>query len=470
MRETPRSVPLCCSVQMTVRTFLTGFLPVLFSIGVLSECGHVLAVSESEANGPVPVAPLAVRVDPNRTSRFQAEVAISGTLTTPTAAGDQSWNLSSEVRFVFLQRQFPSEFGGPGMLKAIRRYETAQAAIQVGKQHRTRTQLPSGLAVIHVRGGIDRMEAAAAGGLLSQREHDLLMMPFDPLPCTGLLPQRDVGTGDKWNGDSWLLPRLTGIDAVTEQSLTCELRSQNGREAIIVFRGTAEGAVSGSAVSTTVSGELTFSKTDRCIERLECRLKEKRSAGPVSPGIDAIITVRWTQTPDASGQVPEQTDDSLFDRPFRLSTPWRLVLQHGRDWHEFNRTDQMMMLRQIRNGSLIAQCNISSGVAVAPGQHTSDADFRSDVLREIGPLQGRIISEATVRDDDRWRVRHIRVQGTVKDVRIFRDYYLCTAGSGDQFSLMFSHTAADAEAFGDEPQKWIRALQLRPVRPALPFR
>ena len=103
-----------------------------------------------------------------------------------------------------------------------------------------------------------------------------------------------------------------------------------------------------------------------------------------------------------------------------------------------------------------------------PGQHTPDPDFRSDVEKAIQPRDGRIITEDTVRGDDEWRIRHVQASGNVTDVELVWDYYLCTAASGHQFSLLFSHSANDSKPFGDEADQFLSSLSLARRRPPGP--
>ena len=414
-------------------------------------------------------SPLTVRTDASRTTAVTLNVKIVGKLITPTAAGNHQWALKSTGEFDFTQRSIPNELSGPLAIQAVRQYTTALMQTDVGKEHNTQSTLPRALSLIHIQGRDTGLRLAPTSGTLTRRQYDLLQMPCDPLPCSGLLPSRKVVVGNKWNCDDWVLPQLTGLEAITEQTITCELTDDNDTTAAIKFDGKAQGAVVGSAGSVTLNGTLLLNKKLQLITKLNCQIAEKRSAGPVSPGLDAQVDVRWTQTVTTTASLPKELDETLFDKPFILKTPWRLLLSHSDEWHLFNQTDSVIMLRQVRNGALISQCNISPGVILPPGQHTTDADFRIDVARAIQTGNGAIISENTIRDDKQWRLRHVSTVGSVSDVAIHQDYYLCTAVSGEQFSLMFSHSAADSNDFDKEPERWLNSLQLATRRPALPF-
>lgn len=415
-------------------------------------------------------SPLAVHIDAERVTQISCRVAIRGTLSTPATDGLRRWNLKSSASLKFLQRQLPSELSGPLALQAVRRYTGATTSTTVGKDYRTTTTLPRSSAIVHVRGADERLMVASAASPLSRRQFDLLQMPCDPLFCAALLPSRDVQVGEKWNTDAWVLPRLAGLEAVTDHTLSCELESHDQSIARISFSGKAGGAVLGSASDVELNGTLTLNTDSGLLTDLKCTMKEQRSAGPVSPGIEATIDIEWTQKAAEEASLPEELNEALFDRPLSLQTPWRLMIQHSPEWHIFNQNKQVVMLRQMRDGALIAQCNISSGDVMPPGKHTSDPDFRTDVEAAIQQLGGQIVQETTLRDDTQWRIRHVRTAATVNKAEIIRDYYLCTAPSGEQYSLMFSHSAADSEAFGDESARMLKTLALARRRPALPFR
>lgn len=414
--------------------------------------------------------PLSVRVDAERVTQIQCRITIDGTLSTPASDGLRRWDLKSTASLDFDQKQLPSELSGPLALQAVRRYTAATATTTVGKDYDTTTTLPRSNATIHVRGSDDRLQVASAATPLTRRQFDLLQMPCDPLFCASLLPTRDVQVGEKWNTDAWVLPRLTGLEAVTDHDLSCSLKSLTGSLAVVEFTGQTSGAVMGSASKVELSGSVTLNTDSGLLTSLRCQMKEQRSAGPVSPGIEATIDIRWTQQEASSVELPGEVDEALFERPLALRTPWRLIIQHSPEWHIFNQNERVVMLRQMRDGALISQCNISSGDVMPPGKHTSDPDFRNDVESQLQKVGGGVVEETTLRDDGQWRIRQIRTTASVNKAEIVRDYYLCTAASGEQFSLMFSHSAADSEAFGDESRRLLSTLALARRRPALPFR
>ena len=436
-------------------------------------CIYGATVGATDRGGPGNEAesPWLVRIDPERTTQFDCSVNITGSLRTPSRDGEQTWELSSESTFQFAERQLQSTGSGPRALQAVRRYSTASAVTNVGQEHQTRISIPATRGLIHVAGSGRKIRYAAARHPLSRRQLDLLQMPCDPLPCSGLLPTRDVSVGEKWNTDVWVLPLIAGLDAVTEQSMTCESLSMDEYSMRVRFSGSVTGAALGSASTVELEGTLTFDRKSQLIQKLNCHLMEKRTPGPVSPGIDATVDVLWTQTADSSSvRLPVESDTDAFEEPLVLTTPWDLLLRHSREWHVFNQTQRVLMLRQIRSGVLISQCNISLGMTMPPGQYTPDADFRADVERAVRTRDGYVLREQTIRDAPSWRVRHVQAGGTAGELEITWDYFLCSSAGGQQFSLVFSYSADDADEFGDEATRLLDSLSLARQRAALPFR
>lgn len=299
-------------------------------------------------------------------------------------------------------------------------------------------------------------------------------MPCDVLVVAALLPSSAVSVGDKWNTDDWVMPMVMGVEAVIEQSATCELKSANDETAIVLFNGRVHGATLGSETTASISGEFTVHRRSGMITSLKATQKEERTPGSVSPGLDVTAAIDWTQTLGSadSKTLATLTETAPSDRArlLLLQTSLKLQLTHSREWHLFHETPSVLMMRQLRDGNLISQCNISSAVTVAAKQHTPDSEFLSDVTDSVKQRNGRVVEQETVRDDNRWRIRHIRAIGDASGKVIVWDYYLCSTGTGEQFSMVFSHAQDDAESFGDEATKLLAGLQIARKRPALPFR
>jgi hypothetical protein len=199
---------------------------------------------------------------------------------------------------------------------------------------------------------------------------DLLQFPLDPLAVAGLLPLRTLADrSERWNADNRTAALLCGLDAVIRQTTVCSLDELTDERAMVKFSCEATGAITGSASEVKCSGTLLLDRRSGLLRSLVAVLEEKRSPGPISPGLDVKGEVQWTQEvlageAESAAGLPQDLPESGADSRLlllTLSTPWRLLLIHDRDWHVFQQTPELMLLRRITNGALIAQCNLSRG-------------------------------------------------------------------------------------------------------------
>ena len=421
--------------------------------------------------------PLRLTVDPQRTTKVSYEIQISGEIITPSADGPRRFPLKSTGQFKFHNQPHPTDLGGPFTLRARRQFESASTETTVGKDHVTKVSLRPTYRDILVFGSENGLQQVSATYPLPRKQLDLIQMPFDVLAISAVLPTASVKVGDKWNTDAWLVPTLTGIEAVVEQSSSCELKTLTDKTAEIAINGSIEGAVLGSVSDISFSGALTFDRATQLISALSVTQKEVRSPGPVSPGLDVTAKIDWKQSVPVDGTDKVEFDDtSLESRPtdkqklLWLQTPLRLQFAHSREWHLFHETPNVLMMRQLRNGNLISQCNISSAITVPPKQHTPDEEFLADVNSAVKERKGSVLKEDTVRDDGHWRIRHVQAVGDAGGEVIIWDYYLCSAATGEQFSLVFSHSRKDDAEFRGVTAGILSSLQVARRRTSLPFR
>jgi hypothetical protein len=150
-----------------------------------------------------------------------------------------------------------------------------------------------------------------------------------------------------------------------------------------------------------------------------------------------------------------------------LATPWRVLLLHNRNWHIFHETSELVMLRMLHNGTLLAQCNIASAPLMAAGKYTSEEDYVADVERAIKDRAGRITASNVTSDQNGWRIHHVQATGEANKKALIWDYYLCSTKSGEQISLVFSHAEEDKRNFAGVPDQMLQSLTIRSVRPKI---
>ena len=408
-------------------------------------------------------------VEPEKATRIDLALKIEGTLSTPSTTGTSDWSLKSSGNFVFDQRRFASDEAGPFGIRAIRRFDTAKTDSVVGKDHKTAVVLPNQAAMIQIYGTGNQLLQLSPDVRLSRSQVDLLQIPCDPIVATGLLPARNLkDQGEKWNADSWVIPMLAGVDAAVNQSANCKLKSLTTSEAVVEFEGTAEGAVVGSATKVTLKGELVYDRTQKFIRTFNAVQSEKREPGPFSPGLNVEATIEWKQTLlPAVSNLPATMPKIVPDARqllLTLATPGRVLMLHNRDWHVFHETAEMVMLRMSHDGGLVAQCNISPSPAVPAGDFTSEQEYLAEVQSALAERKGAVKSSKIHDDINGWRIHHVRAIGKANEKALIWDYFLCTAKSGQQLSMIFSYAEEDEKVVAGSPEQMLGTLTTRPSR------
>lgn len=419
---------------------------------------------------------LMVAPQSERVTRIAYQLQIRGKMLVPAPTGgdNTSLKLSSSADFVFDQRQFPSAVTGPPALRAIRRFAQAGSRTVVGEDHMTTVQLPEAGRTIQVLGSDSTLIQFSPEVRLTRQHVDLLQFSCDPLAVAGLLPGRAIqNESEKWNTDAWVIPLLAGMDATVSQSAACHLVSLNPSEAVVGFDAQAEGAISGAPSKVQLRGQLTFDRTAAIITKLAGVRTETRGAGAVSPGLDITADIQWTQeivTP--ASNLPTELSaapPAAAQLMLTLVTPWRLRLVHPREWHLFHETNDLIILRMLHNGSLTGQCNLSRAATVPAGEFTAEEEFLESVRSQMATAGGSIATSEVLPNRSGWRVHHVRASSEAGQKTIVWDYYLCSADTGEQFSVIFSHAGSDDAIFGDAADEILRTMTIRPRRTGTPL-
>lgn len=399
-------------------------------------------------------------------------IRIEGKISTPDEKGTQSFPLTSTGEFQFRNNQTGVATSGLSGLRAERQFRKAETRTIVDKSRETVVKLPATYGRIHTCGHDGQLLSWHPQYALLRSQADLIRMPFDVLLMQMLTPTGSVKKTDSWNAASWVVPALTGLDATVTQSVKCSLKSLSDDEAEIEFQGSIEGAVTGSASRVNFGGGFTIDRQAGMIRRATVTMKEKRTAGPVSPGIDITATIQWSQDPVITTDQPVAIEEPI-EQQLLLSAlaPGGLKFRHSRKWHLFHETDSVMMLRLLKNGRLVGQANFSKAITVKPGTHTPDAEFDRDISQSVAERKGRVLKSETLPEQNGWRFRQVQATGAAAEKTILWDYYLCSGSTGQQFSVVFSHTNEDATEFDGEPRKLLQNFAVpKRRRPALPFR
>ena len=178
------------------------------------------------------------------------------------------------------------------------------------------------------------------------------------------------------------------------------------------------------------------------LRTVELEQTEKRGVGPVSPGMDVTAKVKLERSPairegrltkTAAEQIPLEPKPEQLRLSLKL--PWNATVSHGRDWHVFQRTPELTVLRYVKAGSLIAQCNLSPLKESKAEGHLSEAAFRDLVRKGLGERLKSIVRSHTITDEDGFYLHRIVAEGESQKIGMTWFYYL--AASKNRQMLFF---------------------------------
>ncbi len=384
-------------------------------------------------------------VNDDRTYVVRGHLDVKGKLTAAIGDGKAvAMDLNVDAELQYRERRLPGAGRDALSLRALRHYDRAHAKINI-KGQTTSALLRKQRKSIVAMGRRNGVVTYSPSGPMTYDETELLRMPGDSLVMRALLPQKTVRVGDKWPCDSWVLQMITGTEAVLSSELQCELISAKSGIARVNLQGTIEGATDGASCKIVVRGHYLFDIKKQYVKRLELRHTDKRSVGPVSPGVDVVATVvverrlsdsQGSLSDRALSKIPLDVDESQLMLSIR--PPWDVRFRHDRNWHLFHQSRKVAVLRLLDQGSLIAQCNVSNISAAAPGKHTSERQFQEDIRSALGDNLKEIEKAELLKSkDDTFRYR-VTAIGESNGFPMTWIYYLCADPSGRQTSFVFA--------------------------------
>jgi hypothetical protein len=416
-----------------------------------------------------------------RVRNVAVELNVEGKLF-PEPGPDKAIKLAVEARFKYAERRLAGTAREAASLRAVRHYNLAKAVIEAGEQT-SNSALRKSQRLIVAHGQLDGIELFSPSGPLTYGELELLRIPGDSLALVGLLPDAAVEVEETWKAPDWVLPLLTGIEAVEKGELKCRLESATAEEAQITVSGDVTGAVAGAAAVLRVEGRLVYDRGQKLISRVELTQTEKRAIGAVSPGLDVVAKV--TLTRQIADRPSHLTDRDLADLPLepndanRLlmfdAPAWNVRFYYDRVWHLFHQTSEVALLRLLDKGGLIAQCNIKRLVDAEPGKHVSLEQFQADIQETLGKHFQEIVRTERLKLKDAQYVARVIVAGTVERKNAKQElelapvqwiYYLVASRDGRQLSFVFSVDPAQAKDLDNRDLAIVTGLEFLTPRAA----
>jgi hypothetical protein len=355
--------------------------------------------------------------------------------------------------------------GLPG--KAARLYDQAQVGVGVASENRTQSLRPERRLVVAQRHE-DEYLCYSPAGRLTREEFEVVSEHFDTLAVTGVLPDREVKTGENWtltNPAAWALCQFEKLIA---QDLTGTITGVTNGEVTFSITGVATGIELGALAKLDVHATGRFDLLSKRLTALTWHQKDERDQGPASPAatVDSTVTVTRAAVEEpkelsqvALVSVPEGYDPppALTQLTFRDAKD-RFDLNFARDWHVTAQTDDHLVLRLLERGDFLAQVTVTPWKKAEPGKHLGLDEFRQLLADTPGFQMEEFAQQGEVPAEGGRYVYRVMASGTMDNVKVVQIYYLVAGPQGDQAVLAFTMKPSMVAKVGSRDLALVQAI------------
>ncbi len=349
---------------------------------------------------------------------------------------------------------------------SARFYAAAEAEISIDK-HPDKPALRDSRRLVLVNSAKDGVVISSASGPLTRDELDLIDLPANSLLVDALLPENAVEPGDTWKLDAPAAARLLGLDAAAHSDVVCTLAKPAEDNAVMTLKGQVDGAITGVATTIDLQGRAIFDLTRKRLVLIQLRIKEKRAAGFISPGIEAVTNLKMEIAPLAGSDhlskeivagLPKNEDVQPPLALRAVAAPFQLT--YDRRWHVTRDEPDLTVLRLLDRGELIAQCNISPLPKIPANAFLSLDQFQEEVQKALGKNFSRFEQASERRTAGGLRLLRVVAEGTASDLPIQWRYYLAIDSEGRRVAMTFTLEQNLLERFADADTPILESLEI----------
>jgi hypothetical protein len=371
-----------------------------------------------------------------------SEQADAATKDTADKDGVRSLPMSASAKLQYDEHRV-APTSGHAATRAIRYYKNASAVLKVDDGGSTpkldddRRLIVAQFDDPQLPGG--RLSFAAAKGLLTREELDLIDVTGDSLAVDALLPKKPVAVDATWPADPNTMAAILSMDSVAAAEVQNVLDKFNHDFALVRLAGTVVGVADGSTTEMEVRGVYLFDRKLARVTRFNLAVKEKRSIGGATPGVDGVAKLRMNVKPITSSEhLPPATLAALeSDKNLRVD---RLRLEpdkqgyricHDRRWFDTSHQRESTTLRCVERGDVLAQCTITSLPPQSAANQTTLEEFERDIRFALKDNFGELVASRQWTNSFGNHCLEVVVRGTMEDVPLEWHYYLVAAADPD---------------------------------------
>ena len=388
------------------------------------------------------------------------------------ASADQKlpMSVSAELDYVEQRRAKDAKSASP---LAVRYYDQAEAVLKVDNSGLT-PRLAENRRLIAVERDDSRARLYSPDGPLSREQLDLIDVIGNSFYVDQLLPTRPVANGDTWEHDSSMMGPFLALDSVAVCEMKSVLDEHNANFAKVRLAGVVHGMSDGAAIEMDVRALYLFDRRQGRITRLNLAIRENRSIGVATPGVEAVAKLQMTIAPIKSS--PRLTNDAVAKATAAKRTPTRDVLfeaaplgfrvRHDRQWYVTSEQRESTTLRRVDGGDLVAQCTLTALPPKSAGRQVTLDQFQKDVTYSLGKSFGELVSSRQWQNAAGHYCFELVARGLVEEVPVEWHYYLVAPESGHRVSVAVTIEKPMVERVAGADRELVESLELFPRMPA----
>jgi hypothetical protein len=229
-------------------------------------------------------------------------------------------------------------------------------------------------------------------GALPREQLDVIAVVGNSLFLDQLLPNRPVANGDTWDHEAGMMGPFLALDSVAVCEVQSVLDEHNSSFAKVRMAGVVHGMTEGAATELEVRALYLFDRRQGRVTRLNLAVREKRSIGAATPGLEAVAKLQMKIEPIESSE--QLADDAVAKCRSADRGPARDVLyeattlgfrvRHDRQWFVTGEQRESITLRRLDQGDLVAQCTLTALPPKSEGRQVTLEQFRKDVTYSLG--------------------------------------------------------------------------------------
>lgn len=360
-----------------------------------------------------------------------------------------------------------------GTKLAVRYYDQAEAVLKVDESGRA-PKLADDRRLIITETNAGRPLLYCPEGPLSREQLDLIDVVGDSISLDRLLPTNAVSIDESWSNDAAVMGPLLTLDSVAVCEVKSVLESFNASYAKIRLAGSVQGTADGAATEFEVKAVYLFDRRANRVSRLNLAVRERRSIGGATPGVDAVAKLQIQVDPLENSA---KLDDAAIAKataakrhPARdliyESGPLGLRFLHDRQWFVTSERREAVTLRRIDRSDLVAQCTLAALPPKSAGRQTSLEQFQQDVTFSLGKNFGEMVSSRQWQNAAGLYCYELVARGLVEEIPVEWHYYLLAPESGERVSAAITLEKPMVDRIGQSDRELIESLEIFPRMPA----